>query len=150
MGLRFLHVRHSHQWTGEILIKHPALIEGYYKSLRDWRSITEEDGCWKRRATRWSRQRGFWRSPEGWKLFKTAKENMAPMPIEMKLPWIRQRCWWWDMHCPTIGINLSEAGRVKSKQEITDSMQETLVAIVPLDFLWNWKKRDHGENGRCK
>lgn len=135
VGLRFPHVDIRISEQGEILIKHPALMKGYYKEPSLTAEAFTEDGYFKTGDKGEVDSEGFLKITGRVKeLFKTAKgKYVAPMPIEMKFAVntdISQvLVVGYALPQPIALINLSEAGKLKSKQEIADSVGKTLVAI---------------------
>lgn len=128
---------------GEILIKHEALMLGYYKEP-ELTAETIVDGYLRTGDKGEIDSEGFLKITGRVKdLFKTSKAKyVAPAPIEMKLSAntdLEQIC--------VVGTNvpqpialavLSEAGKKKSAEEIDASLSETLSIVNP--------QLDHHEN----
>jgi len=140
-ALPYCDVKISEQ--GEILIKHEAMMTGYYKEP-ELTAETMVDGYLKTGDKGEIDSEGFLRITGRVKdLFKTSKAKyVAPAPIEMKLSSntnLEQIC--------VVGTNvpqpialavLSEAGKKKSTEEIDSSLAETLKIVNP--------QLDHHEN----
>ena len=128
---------------GEILIKHEALMTGYYKDP-ELTAETIVDGYLKTGDKGEIDNEGFLKITGRVKdLFKTSKAKyVAPSPIEMKLSVntnLEQIC--------VVGTNvpqpialavLSEEGKKKTTEEIDSSLVETLSVVNP--------QLDHHEN----
>jgi long-chain acyl-CoA synthetase len=120
----------------EILVKHEALMDGYYKepamtaeTMRDGWLYTGDEG--------FIDPQGFLKITGSVKdLFKTTKgKYVAPSPIEMRISAnadIEQVAVVGDgMPQPIALVVLSESGMKKSKTEVTDSILKTLAEVNP-------------------
>ena len=133
-ALPFCDVKLSEE--NEILIKHDALMDGYYKMEEETRK-TIIDG-WLHTGDEGSiDQNGFLKITGRVKdLFKTSKgKYVAPSPIEMKLSAnknIEQVCVVGiGLPQPIAIIVLSERGKNKTKQDLIFSLDRTLEVINP-------------------
>ena len=120
----------------EILIKHIALMDGYYKE-DEQTSETIKEGWLYTGDEGYIDENGFLRITGRVKdIFKTSKgKYVAPSPIEMKLSAnknIEQVCVVGDgIPQPIALVVLSEAGKVKTEEKLTSSLQKTLSVVNP-------------------
>ena len=120
----------------EILIKHNALMDGYYKE-DEQTSETIKEGWLNTGDEGYIDENGFLRITGRVKdIFKTSKgKYVAPSPIEMKLSAnknIEQVCVVGDgIPQPIALVVLSEAGKVKPEEKLTSSLQKTLSVVNP-------------------
>ena len=120
----------------EILIKHNALMDGYYKE-DEQTSETIKEGWLYTGDEGYIDENGFLRITGRVKdIFKTSKgKYVAPSPIEMKLSAnknIEQVCVVGDgIPQPIALVVLSEAGKVKPEEKLTSSLQKTLSVVNP-------------------
>ena len=114
--------------NGEILVRHGALMAGYFKDSETTATVFTRDGFLKTGDKGTLDQEGFLTITGRLKdQFKTDKGKfIAPAAIEMKLlanPDIEQVCVvGMGVPQPIALINLSAAGKAKSKSEITQSL----------------------------
>ena len=120
----------------EILIKHVALMDGYYKEEQQSKE-TIKDGWLYTGDEGYIDQDGFLKITGRVKdLFKTSKAKyVAPAPIEMKLSAnknIEQVCVVGDgIPNPIALITLSEYGKNRPKQDVVSSLSKTLSVVNP-------------------
>ncbi len=133
-ALPFCRVKLSEQ--KEILIKHDALMDGYYKDEVETNK-TIIDG-WLHTGDEGSiDEDGFLKITGRVKdLFKTSKgKYVAPSPIEMKLSAnkdLEQICVVGDgIPQPIALVVLSESGKAKTESEIIDSIEKTMEIVNP-------------------
>ena len=118
----------------EILIKHDALMDGYYKDKRQT-SETIKEGWLHTGDEGEIDKEGFLRITGRVKdLFKTSKgKYIAPSPIEMKLSAnknLEQICVVGDgIPQPVALVVLSEKGKMKSNEEIQSSLGKSLKVV---------------------
>ena len=118
----------------EILIKHDALMDGYYKDKRQT-SETIKEGWLHTGDEGEIDEEGFLRITGRVKdLFKTSKgKYIAPSPIEMKLSAnknLEQICVVGDgIPQPVALVVLSEKGKMKSNEEIQSSLGKSLKVV---------------------
>ncbi len=135
VGERFPQVDIHISEQGEILIKHPGMMMGYFKEEQLTKDVFTEDGYFKTGDKGEVDQEGFLKITGRVKeMFKTSKgKYVAPMPIELKFSAntdIGQvLVVGYTLPQPICLINLSENGKVKSKKEIEKSIGDTLIAI---------------------
>ncbi|MBC8046700.1 MAG: AMP-binding protein [Fimbriimonadaceae bacterium] len=132
VGLRFPHVDLKISEEGEILIKHPALMKGYYKEEKMTEETFTEDGFFKTGDQGKVDSEGFLTITGRVKeLFKTTKgKYVAPTPIEMKFSANTDigQCLvvGYALPQPILLITLSELAKNKSKEEIENSIRKSL------------------------
>lgn len=120
----------------EILIKHVALMDGYYKEEQQTNE-TIKDGWLYTGDEGYIDQDGFLKITGRVKdLFKTSKAKyVAPAPIEMKLSAnknIEQVCVVGDgIPNPIALITLSEYGKNRPKEDVVSSLSKTLSVVNP-------------------
>lgn len=120
----------------EILIKHKALMDGYYKDQEETR-ITIIDGWLHTGDEGAIDEEGFLRITGRVKdIFKTSKgKYVAPSPIEMKLSAnknLEQICVVGDgIPQPIALVILSEQGKRKTESDIVESLERTLEIVNP-------------------
>ncbi len=131
VGLRFPHVDIKFTEQNEILIKHPALMLGYYKEDALTKDAFTEDGYFKTGDKGDVDSDGFLKITGRVKeLFKTSKgKYVAPMPIEMKFASntdIGQALVvGYALPQPIVLVTISELGRNKSPEEIEKGLLQT-------------------------
>ncbi len=121
----------------EILTRHEALMEGYYKEPQMTKESFTEDGYLKTGDEGFIDAEGFLKITGRVKdIFKTAKgKYVAPSPIEMKISSSSDA----EQVCvvgshlaqPIALVILSESGKKKTKEEIENSLEELLNNINP-------------------
>ncbi|MBL0741618.1 AMP-binding protein [Chryseolinea lacunae] len=135
------HVWPGIQWRlseqGELQMKHPGLMMGYYKDEALTNTVLTNDGYLKTGDKGEVDREGFFTITGRIKdQFKTDKGKFVdPTPIEMQLlqnPDIDQACVvGMGIPQPIALINLSAAGKSKSKDAIRDSIAQTLEHVNP-------------------
>ncbi len=120
---------------GEIQIKHPALMLGYYKEPEITKSVFTEDGYFKT-GDKGERDADTYLTITGRvkDLFKTSKgKYVAPGPIEMHLmddSDIEQACVvGLGLPQPIALVVLSESGRKKPAQELEQNLKQLLFNV---------------------
>ncbi|HIG31864.1 MAG TPA: AMP-dependent synthetase [Flavobacteriales bacterium] len=120
----------------EILIKHDALMDGYYKDEQETNKTIMEG--WLHTGDEGSiDENGFLTITGRVKdIFKTSKgKYVAPSPIEMKLSAnknLEQICVVGDgLPQPIVLVVLSERGKAKSKEDLIASLEKTMEVINP-------------------
>lgn len=132
VGLRFPHIDLRISEEGEIQIKHPALMKGYYKEPEMTAEVFTADGFFKTGDQGKVDSEGYLSITGRVKeLFKTSKgKYVAPTPIEMKFSSNTDigQCLvvGYALPQPIILITLSESGRQKTKEELEKSIYTTL------------------------
>ena len=127
-------VKLSHE--KEILIKHVALMDGYYKE-EELTNETIKDGWLYTGDEGFIDAQGFLKITGRVKdLFKTSKAKyVAPAPIEMKLSAnknIEQVCVVGSgMAQPIALVTISDYGKTKDKEALTKSLKKTLDIVNP-------------------
>jgi long-chain acyl-CoA synthetase len=122
---------------GEILVRHPALMKGYYKDDAVTKSVFTDDGFLKTGDKGTVDGDGFLTITGRVKdQFKTDKgKYIAPAPIELKLlanTDIEQVCVvGMGLPQPVALVIASATGKDKSQQELATSLQKTLTGINP-------------------
>ncbi|NOT75282.1 MAG: AMP-binding protein [Cyclobacteriaceae bacterium] len=117
---------------GEILMKHGALLTGYYKDPETTASVFTTGGFFRTGDKGMVDQNGFLTITGRLKdQFKTDKGKfIAPAAIEMKLlanPYVEQVCVVGSgVPQPIALITLSAIGKIKTKEELTESLEVTL------------------------
>ncbi|MFI5171129.1 MAG: AMP-binding protein [Chitinophagales bacterium] len=135
VGLRFPQVDVQFTEQGEILIRHPALMKGYYKEEDLTKAAFTDDGFFRTGDKGAVDSEGFLTITGRVKeLFKTSKgKYVSPMPIEMKFAGntdIGQvLVVGYTLPQPIALITLSELGRKKSNEEIETGLKKTLKEI---------------------
>ncbi|WP_336515078.1 AMP-binding protein [Pollutibacter soli] len=132
VGQPFPHceVKLSHE--NEILVKHDALMKGYYKEPAKTAEVFTNDGFLKTGDEGFIDQEGFLKITGRVKdLFKTAKgKYVSPSPIEMKLlsnTDMEQVCVVGSgLPQPLAIITLSAIGKKRPSEEIDSRMKETI------------------------
>jgi len=132
---------------GEILIKHEALMDGYYKEPELTKESFTDDGFLRTGDKGAIDNEGFLKITGRVKdLFKTGKgKYVAPAPIELKIEGnsnIDQVCVvGTGLPQPIALIVLSEAGKKKNKEEIESTLSITLESVNgQIDHHENMKK----------
>jgi long-chain acyl-CoA synthetase len=137
VGQAWDNVQHRISEEGEIQMKHPGLMEGYYKEPELTRSIFTDDGFLKTGDKGEIDGEGFLTITGRIKdQFKTDKAKFVdPAPIELQMqsnPLIEQVCVvGMGIPQPIALVVLSAAGKAKTKAEIQLSMERTLAVINP-------------------
>ncbi|MBL4586853.1 MAG: AMP-binding protein [Flavobacteriales bacterium] len=122
--------------TKEIMIKHEALMDGYYKEA-ELTAETMTDGWLRTGDEGFIDSEGFLKITGRVKdLFKTTKgKYVAPSPIEMSLSEnsdLDQVCVVGDgIPQPIVLLVISESGALKSKDELNKSIAKTLENVNP-------------------
>lgn len=135
VGLRFPGVELKFSEQGEMLVKHPAMMLGYYKEEALTKEVFDEEGFFKTGDKAEVDADGFLKITGRVKeLFKTSKgKYVAPMPIEMKFANNTDvgqvLVVGYALPQPIALVTLSENGKKKSKQEVSDDLVKTLKAI---------------------
>ncbi|HMZ88451.1 MAG TPA: AMP-binding protein, partial [Chitinophagales bacterium] len=135
VGLRFPGVELKFSEQGEMLVKHPAMMLGYYKEDALTQEVFDEEGFFKTGDKAEVDADGFLKITGRVKeLFKTSKgKYVAPMPIEMKFANNTDvgqvLVVGYALPQPIALVTLSENGKKKSKQEVSDDLVKTLKAI---------------------
>lgn len=121
--------------ANEIQIKHKALMAGYYKDPDMTKEAFTNDGFFRTGDEGIIDKEGFLKITGRIKdLFKTAKgKYVAPSPIEMKLSSnsdIEQVCVvGTSLPQPIALVTLSEKGKKRSKEKISEGCKETLQVV---------------------
>lgn len=121
----------------EILIRHEAMMGGYYKEPQMTKESFTDDGFLKTGDEGYIDNEGFLKITGRVKdIFKTAKgKYVAPSPIEMKISGnsdVEQVCVvGTGLPQPIALITLSESGKKKSKEELKASLEESIKTINP-------------------
>lgn len=135
VGLRFPHVDVKISEQGEILIKHPAMMKGYYKEEAQTKEVFNEEGYFKTGDKGDVDTEGYLKITGRVKeLFKTSKgKYVAPMPIEMKMAAntdIGQALViGYGLPQPMVLVTLSENGKKKSNADVEAGLDKTLKAV---------------------
>lgn len=135
VGLRFPQVDIKISEQGEILIKHPAMMKGYYKEEGLTKEVFNDEGYFKTGDKGSVDSEGYLKITGRVKeLFKTSKgKYVAPMPIEMKLAANtdigQSLVIGYGLPQPMVLVTLSENGKKKSTSEINASLLNSLAAI---------------------
>jgi len=135
VGLRFPGVDLKFTEQGEMLVKHPAMMKGYYKEEAMTREVFTEDGYFKTGDKAEVDAEGFLKITGRVKeLFKTSKgKYVAPMPIELKFsanPDVGQvLVVGYTLPQPIAIITLSENGKKKDTTQLNHELLNTLNAI---------------------
>lgn len=123
--------------NNEILIKHDALMEGYYKDEQQTAESFTEDGYLRTGDEGSIDSDGFLKITGRVKdLFKTAKgKYVAPSPIELRIEAntdVDQVCLvGTNLPQPIALTVLSETGKMRAKEDIEASLTETMESINP-------------------
>jgi long-chain acyl-CoA synthetase len=121
--------------NNEILVKHDALMVGYYKEPKMSKEALSKDGFLHTGDEGYIDEEGFLKITGRVKdIFKTAKAKyVAPSPIEMKIAGdsdIEQTCVVGSgLPQPIALITLSEKGKKKSQEEVQNGLKEMLAKI---------------------
>lgn len=121
--------------NNEILTRHEALMDGYYKEPQMTKESFTEDGFLRTGDEGFIDNEGFLKITGRVKdIFKTAKgKYVAPSPIEMKISGnsdVEQVCVvGTGLPQPIALVTLSESAKKKSKDEIKISLEESLNTI---------------------
>ena len=133
--------------NNEILIKHEALMDGYYKNEEATKEAFTEDGYLRTGDEGSIDAEGFLKITGRVKdLFKTSKgKYVAPAPIELQIEAnndLEQVCLVGSsLPQPIVLAVLSETGRMRSKEDINASLEETMRNVNPnLDHHEQFKK----------
>lgn len=122
---------------GEILVKHPGLMTGYFKDAETTASVFTSDGFLKTGDKGFINKEGFLTITGRIKdQFKTDKAKfISPAPIEIKIlanKDIEQVCVvGMGIPQPIALITLSALGKEKSKEEVSESIRATIETINP-------------------
>lgn len=123
--------------NNEILTRHEALMDGYYKEPQMTKESFTDDRFLKTGDEGFIDNEGFLKITGRVKdIFKTAKgKYVAPSPIEMKISGnsdVEQVCVaGTSLPQPIALITLSESGKKKSKEELKTSLEESINSINP-------------------
>lgn len=137
VGKALPHVQVKLSEQNEVLIKHEALMLGYYKEPQMTKDSFTEDGYLRTGDEGKIDNQGYLQITGRVKdIFKTTKgKYVAPAPIEMKISVnedVDQVCVVGDgIAQPIAMITLSEAGKKKAKEEIERSLAETMNIVNP-------------------
>lgn len=121
--------------NGEILVRHPALMKGYFKDDRTTAAVFAEDGFLRTGDQGFVDSQGFLTITGRVKdQFKTDKAKfIAPAPIEMKLSvnaFVDQVCVvGTGLPQPIALVTLSESGRQAPAQEVETELQKTVQQV---------------------
>ncbi len=121
--------------NGEILVRHPALMKGYFKDDKTTAAVFTEEGFLRTGDQGFVDSQGFLTITGRVKdQFKTDKAKfIAPAPIEMKLSvnsFVDQVCVvGTGLPQPIALITLSEAGRQAPAQEVETKLQKTVQQV---------------------
>jgi len=124
--------------TGELQVKHPALMKGYYKDPELTQSVITDDGFLRTGDKGIVDDEGFLTLTGRVKdQFKTDKGKFVnPTPIELQLlrnTDIDQACVvGMGIPQPIALINLSAAGKSKSREAILESIRQTFSELNPV------------------
>lgn len=135
VGLRFPYVELKFTEQGEMLVKHPALMKGYFKEEAMTKEVFDEEGYFRTGDKAEVDKDGFLRITGRVKeLFKTSKgKYVAPMPIEMKFasnPDIGQvLVVGYALPQPIALVTVSENGKKKDQATLSNEFMNTLNAI---------------------
>lgn len=135
VGLKFPHIDLKISEQGEILIKHAALMKGYYKEETITKEAFTDDGYFKTGDKGSVDSQGYLSITGRVKeLFKTSKgKYVAPMPIEMKFASNTDvgqvAVVGYTLPQPMALVTLSELGRKKSSSDIETHLLKTLIEI---------------------
>lgn len=135
VGLRFPMVDLKFTDQGELLIRHPALMKGYYKEEAMTREVFDAEGYFKTGDKAEVDAEGFLKITGRVKeLFKTSKgKYVAPMPIEMKFAGntdIGQvLVVGYTLPQPIALVTLSENGKKKDVHQLNTEFTQTLNQI---------------------
>ena len=135
VGLKFPHIDLKISEQGEILIKHAALMKGYYKEETITKEAFTDDGYFKTGDKGSVDSQGYLSITGRVKeLFKTSKgKYVAPMPIEMKFASNTDvgqvAVVGYALPQPMALVTLSELGRKKSSSDIETHLLKTLIEI---------------------
>lgn len=137
VGKALPHVEVKLSEQNEVLIKHEALMLGYYKEPQMSKDSFTADGFLKTGDEGKIDSEGYLQITGRVKdIFKTSKgKYVAPAPIEMKISVnevVDQVCVVGDgIPQPIAMITLSEIGKKKTKEELAQSLKETMYTINP-------------------
>lgn len=135
VGLRFPMVDLKFTDQGELLIRHPAIMKGYYKEEAMTREVFDAEGYFKTGDKAEVDAEGFLKITGRVKeLFKTSKgKYVAPMPIEMKFAGntdIGQvLVVGYTLPQPIALVTLSENGKKKDVHQLNTEFTQTLNQI---------------------
>jgi len=121
--------------NGEILVRHPALMKGYYKDDKTTASVFTDEGFLRTGDQGFVDSQGFLTITGRVKdQFKTDKAKfIAPAPIEMKLSvnaFVDQVCVvGTGLPQPIALVTLSESGRQAPAQEVETELQKTVQQV---------------------
>jgi len=135
VGLRFPHIDLKFSEQGELLIRHPALMKGYYKEEEMTREVFDSEGYFKTGDKAEVDSEGYLRITGRVKeLFKTSKgKYVAPMPIEMRFASntdIGQvLVVGYALPQPIALVTLSENGKKKDRHQLNLEFTQTMNLI---------------------
>ena len=135
VGLRFPGVELKFSEQGEMLVKHPAMMLGYYKEEALTKEVFDEQGFFRTGDKAEVDSEGYLKITGRVKeLFKTSKgKYVAPMPIEMKFASNTDvgqvLVVGYALPQPIALVTLSENGKKRSQEEVTNDLVKTLTAI---------------------
>ncbi len=135
VGLRFPYIDLKFTEQGELLIRHPALMKGYYKEEAMTREVFDAEGYFRTGDKAEVDSEGYLKITGRVKeLFKTSKgKYVAPMPIEMKFAAntdIGQALVvGYALPQPIALVTLSENGKKKDPHQLNTEFTNTLNVI---------------------